>query len=194
MSDTPDPSDAGHVLRIDALGSVRRHPEWFFRSGKFNVVEMNSLLMREANLGGATAFDIRTNGSWVAVSADVDWLGGDVAAFYAPISYPEAGRNSSRVEVVLTAFCDGVATAVGEEDALEIFAAASLSTSIVEEFWTRFPHGRWILFKPPLETVEHPDAVVSKSQQRPLLRLVQGDGEREITAAVDSFIEKVDDA
>lgn len=173
---------------LDAVETVRRHPEWYFRSGVFDPFEAASLLVEEASREGATMIEMRREGDWFRVSADVDWLSGDLAAFFAPLSYPGGGRNSSRVEVILTAFCDAVVTA----SAGVAHEVASSPGALLREAGL-YPldagAGRVIAFLPPASsaTAGRQEAGVGA---RAALRLLQGRGEEQITAAVASFIAK----
>src|SRR5262245_24015718 len=106
----PGAAGPGAAGALDALATVRRHPEWFFRDGQFNSDEVLVMLANEAIRGGATAVGFNSGGPWLVVAADQDWLDGDVAAFFRPLSYAEGGQNSTRVEVALTAFCPAVVT------------------------------------------------------------------------------------
>jgi hypothetical protein len=167
------------------------HPEWFFRSGRFDTEELISLLVEEAARGGASAVDIRRQGAWVTIAADVDWLAGDVAPFFAPLSYPEGGRNSSRVEVVLTAFCDAVVTFAGDI-IFEVKSSAEVPahTQVVPEVGPT--QGRAIAFLPPAESRLKRGTEPSEAGPvaRPALRLVQCEGEERISSAVRSFLAK----
>jgi hypothetical protein len=130
--------------------TVRRHPEWYFRSGRFDSSEAISLLVEEATRAGATSVEVRRQVDWTSVSADVDWLLNDVAAFFAPVSYPEGGRNSARVEVALTAFCDAVVTATAA-GVFEVSSAPEGSAVDRELLVVSGSHGRTVAFLPPRE-------------------------------------------
>ena len=191
-TDDPGTGAVRSPRAVHAIQAVKDHPQWFFRSGRFDTEELISLLVEEAARGGASAVDVRRDDGWVTVSADVDWLAGDVAAFFAPLSYPEGGRNSSRVEVVLTAFCDAVVTFT--DSIFEVKSSAG-----IPEHERRVPEmpptsGRTIAFLPPAEsrlgTTRGSSTVVEGN--RPPLRLVQGEAEERITSAVRSFEGKKD--
>jgi hypothetical protein len=109
------------VSPIEPLSSLRAHPEWYFKSGGFERETVISLLVREALLSRhiTRAWALK-DGAWTAVKADGDWLGGDLRAFSTPTPFPEEGINAIRVEVLLAAFCDTVATAAnGRRDDIE---------------------------------------------------------------------------
>jgi len=176
-----DPS----AFPLNAVETVKRHAEWFFAGKKFDTSEAISLLVQEATRGGAGAVKIDTERGWVSITADVDWLEGDVAAFFAPLSYLAGGRNSSRVEVALTAFCDAVVTATSKG----VFEVKS--GEHVTELHELSTEGRTVAFLPPLE--ERPPSLEEAKTAQPqttTLRLVQGEGAERISAAVASFLEK----
>lgn len=105
---------------LNPLDAVSGHPRWYFSEGKFDVNELVARLVDEAMRAGAQCVQVRREGDWISVSADQDWLQGDLTPFYAPVSYPEGGPNSSRVEVALTAFCDAVITDDGRDHYFEV--------------------------------------------------------------------------
>jgi len=163
--------DGGKDLRVlDAVVAVREHPEWFFRRARFNVPEMVAMLVDEARLSGAVSVWPETRGDWVLVRADVDWLKGDLNAFQRPVSYPEAGQNSSRVEVVLTAFCRGVITKAGHLTSRLIVPQSEREPDLDHES----SDGRVIAFLPP------------ESAEVPPYR-----GEPSVMDGIHSYLEKV---
>ncbi len=109
------------ISPIEPLSSLRAHPEWYFKSGEFERETVVSLLVREALLSShVTRAWAQKDGPWTAVTADGDWLAGDLRSFSTPTPFPEGGVNAMRVEVLLTAFCDTVATAAqGRRDDIE---------------------------------------------------------------------------
>ena len=100
---------------LDPIEAVRAHPGWFFGSGRFEPDTACDLLRREAESSPAvTEVNVEAYESgWFAVFADGDWLDGDLGPFTALTFFPEGGINSTRVEIVLTAFCTDVLTATG---------------------------------------------------------------------------------
>lgn len=97
---------------VDPVEAVRSHPRWFFRSGRFEAETAIHLLIVEASLSPVVRrAQFERQEDWVAVSADGDWLEGNLEAFTKPTAFPEGGVNATRVEVVLTAFCEAVLTA-----------------------------------------------------------------------------------
>ncbi|MDQ1442462.1 MAG: hypothetical protein QOG97_2690, partial [Acidimicrobiaceae bacterium] len=102
----------GKPVPVDPVASVRQHPTWFFTTGRFEWRTAVALLVTEAMYSpSVNSVDVDRNGDWVAVSAEADWLDGDLEAFTKPTVFPEGGTNATRAEVVLTAFCEAVFTA-----------------------------------------------------------------------------------
>lgn len=106
---TPEPAE--RLVVKDGLNSVKEHPEWYFRSGQFTNTEVVSLLVEEALSNGAPDISARREGGFWILQSSHDWLEGDLAAFFSLVPDPVRGPNTSRVEVLLTAFCDVVWTA-----------------------------------------------------------------------------------
>ena len=100
----PEPLDPIHV--------VQQNPGWFFRSGQFEWQTAVALLQTEALLSSPIRqMQLMRVGGWIVLTGDVDWLRGDLEPFTSPTIFEEGGPNSTRVEVLLTAFCDAVSTA-----------------------------------------------------------------------------------
>ena len=193
-SDEPRISDhspvAGSSGALDALETVRRHPSWFFRDGKFEAHEAARLLAEEALRSGAQTVTVRLQGDWFSVEADRDWLQGDLAAFFTPLSYEEGGRNSTRVEIALTAFCSAVITATNN-GMHEVSSSPDSNLHLRELNIPSAPPGRFVAFLPPAVQRTSPKrAQRSGRATQPSLRLVQGEGEHSIVSAVNSFVDK----
>jgi hypothetical protein len=180
----------GSSAALDALETVRRHPAWFFRDGEFEPHEAVRLLADEALRGGAEIVTVRRKGEWFSVEADRDWLQGDLAAFFTPQSYAEGGRNSTRVEVALTAFCPAVVT-VGADGPYEVSSAPGSHRHVRDLDISPMQSGRVVAFLPPeaQQTSPQPTRQHGRVVQREL-RLVIGEGERSIASAVRSFVDK----
>lgn len=110
-----EPSNGSEVVApIEPLSALRAHPEWYFQSGEFERATVTALLIIEAaSSDRVTSARFESDGEWTAVTADGDWLAGDLRAFSTPTPFPESGVNTIRVEILLTAFCDTVVTAAG---------------------------------------------------------------------------------
>jgi hypothetical protein len=133
---------------VDPLTAVRDHPSWFFHSGSFDPDEVVTLLIREAKLAGANSVAVTEDRDWVAVSADVDWLEGDITSFKVLTSYPEGGPNSARIETAIAAFCPGVATRAGTE-LVDVVRSQETGVQIEQVMLTIPIAGRIVAFLPP---------------------------------------------
>lgn len=138
------------VNPIEPLSSLRAHPEWHFHSGEFERETIISLLVREALFSPVvTQAEVRTDGFWTSVTADGDWLGGDLRSFATPTPFPEGGVNAMRSEVLLTAFCDSVATAAhGPVDYIDSARSQQMPISMVRCL-DQPGEGRVIVFHSP---------------------------------------------
>ena len=135
---------------VDAVSSLRAHPEWYFKSGRFEWETMVSLLLFEAKTLTGGELSVEVNGSWTAVVAADDWLEGDESLFALLRPFPGGGANASRVEVLLSAFCDTVLTSaagvsvvirsIGEDELPEGFA----------RLLTNPATGRVVVFRAPV--------------------------------------------
>jgi hypothetical protein len=193
-SQNPDSDRPPDIRGLDAVETVSRHPQWYFRKGEFDLDELVAHLVEEATRAGARSVYVRRDGDWISVSADQDWLGGDVAAFFAPMSYPEGGPNSARVEVALTAFCDAVVTAEGGDRFYQVKSPPEDRAGELVDLLRPPEIGRMVAFLPPAAWGTEDEEPIAESAYRPGLRLVQGEGEARITSAVQSFVRKVRDA
>ena len=148
------------VAPIEPLSSLRRHPQWYFQTGRFERETVISLLVREASLSPqVTQASVLKDGPWTAVTANGDWLAGDLRAFSTPTPFPEGGVNATRVEILLTAFCDTVATAArGRRDDIELARAREIPDSMSAAL-ADSGEGRVIVFRSPI--VEHSPAAVT---------------------------------
>jgi hypothetical protein len=192
-SDQPRPAPGsvgpGSSAALDAVGTVRRHPEWFFKDGQVDANELARLLADEALKSGAGTVTIRRVGQWFSVEADKDWLQGDLAAFFAPLSFAGGGRNSSRVEVALTAFCRAVVT-VSREGPYEVYSSPGSTSDIADIQLPRVVEGRAVAFLAPIGQPGVEQVGLTEPDLHPRLRLVQGEGERLIASAVARFVDK----
>ena len=99
----------------DAVGYVRQRPEQFVRTGAPEPVELVTHIVSETLvLGGGETCAVR-RGNWWIIRSDVDWLEthpdyAPEALFFRIVALPEAGPNSMRAEVLLTAFAQKVVT------------------------------------------------------------------------------------
>ncbi|MGW1619479.1 hypothetical protein [Streptomyces sp. NPDC002172] len=106
---TYGPSD---FTPIDVMDYLRGNEGMFFRSGTYDPVELAGMIATEALILGAENIQIRSDGDWLTVSADRDWLERyEHDAFQSIMSFPEAGANSMLAEILAVAFSAGVTTA-----------------------------------------------------------------------------------
>ncbi len=101
----------------DPIGFIRKKPGMFTRSSPVSGVELATNIVSEALLlikgkGRVTTFLTDT---WWVVASDIDWIANesehpveDVFSHILPL--PQAGPNSMRGEVLLTAFARDVIT------------------------------------------------------------------------------------
>lgn len=96
---------------------IRSRPDMFLRGG-FHAADMAGRLAGDALIIGALKVVITRHAAWHVISADVDWLSIQPSchveprqAFFQIVAFPEAGVNSMRSEVLLTAFASKVIAA-----------------------------------------------------------------------------------
>ena len=103
---------------------MRERPEHFFRTGSPAPVELATHVLGDALIASATeTCTIRLRDWWV-IGSDVDWLTNHkqytmVELFARIVPLSEAGANSMRAEILLTAFTEAVIT-IGGDDCLTI--------------------------------------------------------------------------
>jgi hypothetical protein len=119
---------------LDPIEWLRAHPEMFFKSGAFEVDTAISLLVREAvNSERVAATWTSEVDGWVAVGADADWLDGNPEAFAKPTHFPELGQNATRIEALLTTFCDAVFTSSrGNRDDVRTIGRSQMPPAMAE--------------------------------------------------------------
>ena len=101
----------------DAVGFVRSHPEMFFPGATPAAIPCVQCLVAEVLALGAADVTVERRGEWWIVSSNFDWFLPDQSAdeqVRKIIPLPEVGPNASRVEVVLVAFAEAVATRGGD--------------------------------------------------------------------------------
>lgn len=99
----------------DSVEFIRSRPDMFLR-GEFNPSDMAGRLAGDALILGALHVTITRGDMWHIISADNDWLSAHPPvepreAFFQIVRFPEAGDNSMRGEVLLTAFASKVISA-----------------------------------------------------------------------------------
>ncbi|MEU5704712.1 hypothetical protein ACFFS2_16585 [Streptomyces aurantiacus] len=86
----------------------------FFRRGTYDPVELAGMIATEALTLGSARVLIQSDGEWLTVAADQDWLRNHEQAFSAITPFPQEGANSMLAEILAVAFSAGVATATRE--------------------------------------------------------------------------------
>ena len=108
----------------DAVGYVRQRPEQFFRMGAPEPIELVTHIVSETFvMGGEETCAVR-RGDWWIIRSDVDCVRN--ASRLRPrgrcsfhiVALPEAGPNSMRAEILLTAFAQKVVT-VGTQGSVD---------------------------------------------------------------------------
>lgn len=169
MSSEPqsDKSRHGQPVALDPVASVRGHPNWFFATGRFEWQTAVGLLVAEAlHSPLVRSTEVHHHDDWVAVSADADWLDGDLEGFTKPTAFPEGGTNATRVEVLLTAFCDAVFTATGgSRSDIHAVGEGAMPPSMADALANpRF--GRIIVFRIPEPGYRTVQAAVPRTTER----------------------------
>jgi len=101
-----------NISQIDYLKS---NPEMVFREGKATVHELISGLVTDAITSGVVSLSITKLEDWWIVNGDADWTKKNERnlkewndIFDNLIPNNKAGANSSRTEVIVKVFCEGV--------------------------------------------------------------------------------------
>jgi hypothetical protein len=98
------------------MGYLERNESRFFRAGSYNAIELAGMIATEALTLGAGKVHIQSDGEWLTVAADQDWLESqEYEAFHAIAPFPQAGPNSMLAEILAFAFSAGVTTATKSE-------------------------------------------------------------------------------
>ncbi|MER7973308.1 hypothetical protein [Streptomyces sp. NPDC096080] len=103
------------IIPLEPMGYLMENERRFFRGGVYDPVELAGMIATEALALGSANVRIRSDGGWLSVSADQDWLRGQEQAFCAIMPFPQAGANSMLAEILAVAFSAGVITATREE-------------------------------------------------------------------------------
>jgi hypothetical protein len=99
----------------DAIEHIKKRPELYLRSGKPSGLELAERLIGDVLLLTSGPVTASRNGPWWVITSPVDWLKRSCSGpleqlFTRIVPFPEAGPNSMRSEVLLTAFARDVLT------------------------------------------------------------------------------------
>lgn len=152
---------------IDPVASVRDHPRWFFTTGRFEWQTAVGLLVAEAVRSPLVrSTEVHHVDDWIAVSADADWLDGDLEAFTKPTPYPAGGTNATRVEVLLTAFCEAVFTASrGQRSDIRAVGEKSIPHSMIDALLNP-ERVRVVVFRIPAAEHQQVQAALPRTAER----------------------------
>ena len=99
---------------LNALEHIRSHLGLYFPGGHPSPAHIANRLVGDALILGARRTLVVHDGEWWIVAADIDWLGSSgmdlPRLFTSIVSFPEAGENSMRSEVLLGAFAEDIVT------------------------------------------------------------------------------------
>jgi hypothetical protein len=148
MSSSDEDVTGPQAITLDPIASLREHPQWFFRTGRFEWETMVGLLVTEILYSGVRgSTEIRQVDAWTTISNESDWLAGDLEAFVKLTPFPAGGVNATRVEALLTAFCDSVLTASqGQRHDIRSLGASALPTTVGADL-ADARHGRIVAFR-----------------------------------------------
>lgn len=127
----------------DAVAYVKERPERFCRAGGPEPVEVATNLVSEALILGAREACVVRYGEWWVISSDEDWLQTHPQyvpkeLFFRLVAFPEAGPNSIRTEVLVTAFAQQVIT-IGEDGHFVVKGHVAPTDTIWQ--WLKSPGG-----------------------------------------------------
>ena len=104
----------------DAVGTVQSNPSMYLQTEEARAYQLVSSLASDATILEAFPVVIDRIAGWWVVAAEQDWLikGNEFPpeiSFRRIVPFPEAGQNSIRSEILLTAFADRAVTYRGGE-------------------------------------------------------------------------------
>ena len=137
------PVEYATMRTIDPVEHIRRNPERYVPAGRVEPEYLAERLAEDARILGARAVQTRQVGGWWVVAADFDWVGDGTSSgapdvFSNVVAFPEAGVNSMRSEILLTAFADDVVTSDGTST--QVVKTSGTAAPHVRDF---VPHGPW---------------------------------------------------
>jgi hypothetical protein len=107
----------------DPVNYIRQRKEMFLRSQEPNPIELVEHIVGDAMHSGVSECYILRENDWWLIASKTDWL--KCQSKYSPedlfthiVAFPEAGQNSMRGEILLTAFAKEVITVTPNERAV----------------------------------------------------------------------------
>ncbi len=128
---------------IDPIEHIRANPRLYLNSEGTDPAELATRLAGDALTLGATRTLVVHHDDWWLVAADFDWIKSPAISirelFNRVIPFPEAGVNSMRSEVLVSAFADDVVTSNGgSSEVLKGVSAGHESLSVPNDpSWAR---------------------------------------------------------
>jgi hypothetical protein len=103
----------------NSIDFIKNHPERFLRQNNLGL-ELSTNIVSDALLLVDEPISAQKQDEWWIVSCERDWIANQSnliveEIFSRIIPFPEAGQNSMRSEVLLTAFAKDVITILGKE-------------------------------------------------------------------------------
>lgn len=128
---------------IDPVEHIRANPDLYLPGGRADPAHLASRLAGDALMLGAGRVEVSHDGCWWWVAADRDWMDANPSisahdAFERIVPFPEAGVNSMRSEVLLTAFAERVVTVA--EDGRECIKG---DVTDADPVWRVLPSAGW---------------------------------------------------
>jgi hypothetical protein len=102
---------AADLSPVNGIAHIRAHPEMYLPSGRVDGHSLASAIVADVLVEPGRGAAIQRVDRWWLVASDHDWVGPSVIDyFHRVVPFPDAGPNSMRAEVLLTAFADDVVT------------------------------------------------------------------------------------
>jgi hypothetical protein len=135
---------------IDPLSHVRSHPEMYLPEGQPRGRALAHRIAGDPFLFGAENVLVTNDRGWWAVFADVDWLSTDPTMspadlFKRAVPFPEAGVNSLRSEILVTAYADEVV--IGTPHDREVIKGEAVSPQQLPQPPGHFRWSRMVAFR-----------------------------------------------
>ena len=139
MPSVPDASYtvADIAMVEDHVAAIRRRPQLHLHGGRFRPEDVASTLAEAALFDGVQRVTIeRAPAQWWIVWSPTDWLAHyEIQRLFTRVtSFPKAGPNSMRPEILLTAFAADVVT----YSRGELSIIKGVQDLVIEEFSSRY--------------------------------------------------------